>query len=111
MNTIAIFSRSALRSRAIAPRQLLRSDLYHFENTRGQVRALRQTLAQMCINSIHHFLTLRNIPFSTKNKFGLAAGMLVYLGIGFSVPFLGMFCISQSEGNFGLFNVCSSGLR
>lgn len=33
----AFLARSALRARATGTRQLVRSDLYHFENTKGQV--------------------------------------------------------------------------
>ncbi|CAO3608329.1 unnamed protein product [Cunninghamella echinulata] len=43
-----IVARSAIRSR-LATRQVMRSDLYHFENSNGQ-----------------------NIPFNTKNRTGLA---------------------------------------
>ncbi|KAI9288474.1 cytochrome c oxidase subunit VIIc [Umbelopsis sp. AD052] len=60
----AILARSALRTRSTA--RLMRSDLYHFENTNGQ-----------------------NIPFKTTNKVGLAIKMTLYLGLGFGAPFLG----------------------
>ncbi|KAI8068024.1 cytochrome c oxidase subunit VIIc [Gongronella butleri] len=62
LNTVA---RSAIRSR-LAARQVMRSDLYHFENANGQ-----------------------NIPFSTKNRTALAIKMTLYLGAGFGAPFLG----------------------
>ncbi|KAL1922801.1 uncharacterized protein VTP21DRAFT_9177 [Calcarisporiella thermophila] len=58
----AIFSRAALRSRALT--RPLRSDLYHFENTNGQ-----------------------NLPFSTKNKPLLAVGVVTFFGVGFGLPF------------------------
>ncbi|CAO3591583.1 unnamed protein product [Absidia cylindrospora] len=62
-----VIARSAIRSR-LASRQVMRSDLYHFENSNGQ-----------------------NIPFNTKNRTGLAVKMTLYLGLGFAAPFLGAY--------------------
>ncbi|KAI8142360.1 cytochrome c oxidase subunit VIIc [Fennellomyces sp. T-0311] len=61
----SVVGRTALRSR-VATRQLIRSDLYHFENTNGQ-----------------------NIPFKTTSRAGLATGMTVLLGAAFLAPFGG----------------------
>ncbi|CDS06009.1 Putative Cytochrome c oxidase subunit VIIc [Lichtheimia ramosa] len=60
-----MLARSAMRSR-VATRQVMRSDLYHFENSNGQ-----------------------NIPFKTTNRVGLAIKMTLFLGLGFGAPFLG----------------------
>ncbi|KAI8976458.1 cytochrome c oxidase subunit VIIc [Pilobolus umbonatus] len=60
-----IFARAALRP---STRQLIRSDLYHFENSNGQ-----------------------NVPFNTKNRAALAIKMTLYLGAGFGAPFLGAY--------------------
>ncbi|KAI9250571.1 cytochrome c oxidase subunit VIIc [Phascolomyces articulosus] len=60
-----VLARSAMRSR-VASRQVMRSDLYHFENTNGQ-----------------------NIPFKTTNRPALALKMVAFLGLGFAAPFLG----------------------
>ncbi|KAL1932166.1 hypothetical protein VTP01DRAFT_9222 [Rhizomucor pusillus] len=60
-----VLARSALRSR-VAAKQVMRSDLYHFENSNGQ-----------------------NLPFKTTNRVGLAIKMTLYLGLGFGAPFLG----------------------
>ncbi|CDH60712.1 predicted protein [Lichtheimia corymbifera JMRC:FSU:9682] len=60
-----MLARSAMRSR-VASRQVMRSDLYHFENSNGQ-----------------------NIPFKTTNRVGLAVKMTLFLGLGFGAPFLG----------------------
>ncbi|KAI9323299.1 cytochrome c oxidase subunit VIIc [Dichotomocladium elegans] len=60
-----MLARSAMRSR-VASRQVMRSDLYHFENSHGQ-----------------------NIPFKTTNRAGLAIKMTLYLGLGFAAPFIG----------------------
>ncbi|CAO3578247.1 unnamed protein product [Absidia cylindrospora] len=62
-----VIARSAIRSR-LATRQVMRSDLYHFENSHGQ-----------------------NIPFNTKNRTGLAVRMTLYLGLGFAAPFIGAY--------------------
>ncbi|KAI8140566.1 hypothetical protein BJV82DRAFT_520090 [Fennellomyces sp. T-0311] len=64
-----ILARSAMRSR-VATRQVMRSDLYHFENSNGQ-----------------------NIPFKTTNRPGLALKMTAYLALGFGAPFLGNYSI------------------
>ncbi|CAO3697226.1 unnamed protein product [Rhizopus stolonifer] len=58
-----ILARIAMRSSA--SRQLVRSDLYHFSNEKGQ-----------------------NLPFCTKNKTALAIKMSLFFGVGFGAPFL-----------------------
>jgi len=59
----AIFSRSAIRSRGVV--RPMRSGAYHFENAEGS-----------------------HLPFSTKSKAGVAVKMTLYLGTGFSLPFV-----------------------
>ncbi|KAI9299598.1 cytochrome c oxidase subunit VIIc [Cunninghamella echinulata] len=69
-----IIARSAIRSR-LATRQVMRSDLYHFENSNGQ-----------------------NLPFNTKNRTGLAVKMTLYLGVGFIAPFFGCYWQFKKAG-------------
>ncbi|KAI8886538.1 hypothetical protein K501DRAFT_177416 [Backusella circina FSU 941] len=66
-----VLARSAMRS---STRKVIRSDLYHFENSNGQ-----------------------NIPFNTKNRAGLAIKMTLYLGLGFGAPFLGNLLYFEME--------------
>ncbi|KAI8053422.1 cytochrome c oxidase subunit VIIc [Syncephalis plumigaleata] len=55
------------RAATIAPsvRGQLQRRMFHAENTNGQ-----------------------NLPFSTKNKFGLAVKFTAYCGFGFALPFI-----------------------
>ncbi|CAI2173081.1 18355_t:CDS:2 [Funneliformis geosporum] len=59
----SVFARSAIRSRALA--RPIRESVYHWENVDGS-----------------------HLPFSTKSKVGLAIKMTLYLGTGFSLPFI-----------------------
>ncbi|CAG8499608.1 5010_t:CDS:2 [Funneliformis mosseae] len=59
----SVFARSAIRSRALA--RPIRDGAYHWENVDGS-----------------------HLPFSTKSKAGLAIKMFLYLGTGFSLPFV-----------------------
>ncbi|ORZ00290.1 hypothetical protein BCR43DRAFT_484960 [Syncephalastrum racemosum] len=62
----AFLARSAMRTRAVGNRQLVRSDLYHFENTHGQ-----------------------NLPFKSTNRTTFAIKFVLFMGLGFSAPLLG----------------------
>ncbi|KAF9291506.1 hypothetical protein BGZ68_003711 [Mortierella alpina] len=61
----AIFARTGIRARATIGATPMRSGAYHWTNENG-----------------------KNIPFSTKNKPALAAGVVGYLGLGFALPFV-----------------------
>ncbi|KAI9267996.1 cytochrome c oxidase subunit VIIc [Phascolomyces articulosus] len=62
----SVLGRTALRSR-VATRQLIRSDLYHFENSHGQ-----------------------NLPFKTTNRAAFAVKFTVFMSVAFGAPFAGM---------------------
>ncbi|KAG2218711.1 hypothetical protein INT45_002419 [Circinella minor] len=61
----SVLGRTALRSR-VATRQLIRSDLYHFENTKGQ-----------------------NLPFKTTNRTTFAIKYTIGMSFAFGLPFIG----------------------
>ncbi|GBB99785.1 hypothetical protein RclHR1_03630013 [Rhizophagus clarus] len=59
----SVFARSTIRSRVLA--RPMRDGAYHWENVDGS-----------------------HLPFSTKSKAGLAVKMGLFLGTGFSLPFI-----------------------
>ncbi|KAK3820422.1 MAG: cytochrome c oxidase subunit VIIc [Benniella sp.] len=65
MNAVTVFARTGIRARATVGATPMRSGAYHWTNDNG-----------------------KNIPFSTKNKPGLAVGVTAYLGLGFALPFV-----------------------
>uniref|UniRef100_U9U6N4 Cytochrome c oxidase subunit 8, mitochondrial n=1 Tax=Rhizophagus irregularis (strain DAOM 181602 / DAOM 197198 / MUCL 43194) TaxID=747089 RepID=U9U6N4_RHIID len=60
----SVFARSTIRSRVLT--RPMRDGAYHWENVDGS-----------------------HLPFSTKSKAGLAIKMGLFLGTGFSLPFIG----------------------
>lgn len=85
-----VLARSAMRA---STRQVVRSDLYHFSNSNGQVKKKKKSIKSHekieSTNSGFILWKIQNIPFNTKNRAGLAIKMTLYLGLGFGAPFLG----------------------
>ncbi|KAG0210178.1 hypothetical protein BGX28_009618 [Mortierella sp. GBA30] len=71
----AIFARTGIRARATIGATPMRSGAYHWTNENG-----------------------KNIPFSTKNKPALAAGVAGYLGLGFALPFVASYWQAHKAG-------------